>query len=90
MKTKLLKELRSEAYKAYGIKAKLPLPANVYPSRDVDGVYIIGQRLSSEHDMVEFELKTAKKRLNSLRNEYCVRRVAELRESCRINRLNKL
>ena len=90
MKTKLLKKMRDEAFRAYGIKTKLALHAGLQTDKDMDGVYIIGHRLTSEHDVVEFRLKDAKKRLNTLRNEYCVKRIQELRESCRISRLNKL
>ena len=90
MRTKLLKKLRMEAFRAYGIKTKLALHAGLQTDKDMDGVYIIGHRLTSEHDVVEFKLADAKKRLHTLRNEYCVKRVAEMRETCRINRLNRL
>lgn len=90
MKTKLLKKMRDEAFRAYGIKTKLALHAGLQTDKDMDGVYIIGHRLTSEHDVVEFELKAAKKRLNNLRIGYCIKRVSELRESYRISRLNKL
>lgn len=79
-----------EAFRAYGIKTKLALHAGLQTDKDMDGVYIIGHRLTSGHDVVEFRLKDAKKRLHTLRNEYCVKRVQELRESYRISRLNKL
>lgn len=90
MKTKLLRKLRNEAYKAYGIKTKLALHKGMQTSEEMDAVYIIGHRLTSEHDVVEFRLKDAKNRLNDLRIGYCIKRVSELRESYRISRLNKL
>ncbi len=94
MKTKLLKKLRAEAHRAYCIKKKADLPKiepQLIAERKWDGVYIIGLRnFTDKGDVVEFRLKDAKKRLHILRNEYCVRRVAEMRESCRINRLNRL
>ena len=77
MKTKLLKELRGEAYKEIGIKNKLPLP--IEPTDKMDGVYIIGLRNYSEKDIVEFSLKEAKKRLHQLRIDYCIRRVQDKR-----------
>lgn len=94
MRTKLLKKLRAEAHRAYCIKKKADLPKiepQLIAERKWDGVYIIGLRnFTDKADVVEFNLKAAKKRLNILRNEYCVRRVQELRESYRISRLNKL
>lgn len=94
MKTKLLKKLKTEARRAYCIKKKAELPKiepQLIAERKWDGVYIIGQRnFTDKGDVVEFRLKDAKKRLHILRNEYCVRRVAEMRESCRINRYNRL
>lgn len=94
MKTKLLKKLRTEAHHAYCIKKKADLPKiepQLIAERKWDGVYIIGLRnFTDKQDVVEFRLKDAKKRLHTLRNEYCVKRVQELRESCRISRLNKL
>lgn len=90
MKTKLLKKLRSEAHRAYCIKNRIQLPKAETP-KEWEGVYVIGLRnYTDKADVVEFCLKNAKKRLNALRNEYCVKRVQELRESCRINRYNKL
>lgn len=79
MKTKLLRELRNEAYRAYGIKTKLPLPSNVTPQKDFEGVYIIGQRFTPERDVVEFSLKSAKKRLLLMRIDYCIKSVKEKR-----------
>lgn len=94
MKTKLLKKLRAEAHRAYCIKNKADLPKiepQLIAERKWEGVYIIGLRnYTDKADMVEFSLKDAKKRLQGLRNEYCVKRVAEMRESCRINRYNRL
>ena len=59
--------------------------------KEWEGVYVIGLRnYTDKADVVEFNLKAAKKRLHILRNEYCVKRVAEMRETCRINRLNRL
>lgn len=90
MKTKLLKKLRMEAHRAYCIKNRLQLPKAETP-KEWEGVYVIGLRnYTDKADVVEFCLKNAKKRLHTLRNEYCVRRVAEMRETCRINRYNKL
>lgn len=90
MRTKLLKKLKAEAHRAYCIKNRLQLPKADTP-KEWEGVYVIDLRnYTDKADVVEFRLKDAKKRLNTLRNEYCVRRVAELRESCRISRLNKL
>lgn len=90
MKTKLLKKLRMEAHRAYCIKNRIQLPKAETP-KEWEGVYVIGLRnYTDKADVVEFKLKDAKKRLNALRNEYCVRRVAEMRESCRVNRLNRL
>ena len=43
MKTKLLKELRDEAYKKYGIKGRLELPTiEGADSKKVEGAYIVG------------------------------------------------
>lgn len=90
MKTKLLKKLRTEAHRAYCIKNRLKLPKTEMP-KEWEGVYIVGLRnFTDKQDVVEFRLKDAKKRLHTLRNEYCVKRVAEMRETCRINRLNRL
>lgn len=90
MKTGLLKKLRSEAHRAYCIKNRLKLPKAEVP-KEWEGVYVIGLRnYTDKADVVEFRLKDAKKRLHHLRNEYCVKRVAEMRETCRINRLNRL
>ena len=80
MKTKLLKELRDEAYKEYGIKGKLDMPKiDVADPKKVEGVYIIGQRFNPKRDVVELTLKDAKKRLRLMRIEYCIRRVKEKR-----------
>ena len=82
MKTKLLKELRDEAYKEYGIKGKLDMPKiDVADPKKVEGVYIIGQRYTPKRDVVELILKDAKKRLRSMRIDYCIRRVEEKRIS---------
>ena len=90
MRTKLLKKLKAEAHRTYCIKNRLQLPKAETP-KEWEGVYVIGLRnYTDKADVVEFCLKNAKKRLHILRNEYCVRRVAELRESYRINKLNKL
>ena len=90
MRTKLLKKLRMEAHRAYCIKNRLQLPKAETP-KEWEGVYVIGLRnYTDKADVVEFRLKDAKKRLHTLRNEYCVRRVQELRESYRISRLNRL
>lgn len=80
MKTKLLKELRDEAYKEYGIKGKLDMPKiEVADPKKVEGVYIIGQRYTPKRDVVELTLKDAKKRLRLMRIDYCIRRVKEKR-----------
>lgn len=80
MKTKLLKELREEAYKEFGIKGKLDLPnIEVADPKKVEGVYIIGQRFNPKRDVVELTLKDAKKRLMQMRIDYCIRRVKEKR-----------
>ena len=80
MKTKLLKELRDEAYKEFGIKGKLDMPKiEVADPKKVEGVYIIGQRFNPKRDVVELTLKDAKKRLMLMRIDYCIRRVKEKR-----------
>lgn len=80
MKTKLLKDLREEAYKEFGIKGKLDMPKiEVADPKKVEGVYIIGQRFNPKRDVVELNLKDAKKRLRSMRIDYCIRRVEEKR-----------
>lgn len=90
MRTKLLKKLKAEAHRAYCIKSRLTLPKAEMP-KEWEGVYVIGLRnYTDKQDVAEFCLKDAKKRLHTLRNEYCVRRIQELRESYRISRLNRL
>lgn len=90
MKTGLLKKLRAEAHRAYCIKNRIQLPKAEVP-KEWEGVYVIGLRnYTDKQDVVEFCLKDAKKRLHTLRNEYCIRRVQEFRESYRISRLNRL
>lgn len=73
MKTGLLKKLRTEAYRMYGIKNHIAIGGG-------GGVYIIGLReLSNRKDVGEYTLKGARKRLAEMRSEYCTSRVAELR-----------
>ena len=83
MKTKLLRNLREEAYKEYGIKKKIDLPKTGFDVLDekVEGIYIIGHRFNSNRDVVELNLKDAKKRLMQMRIDYCIRRVKEKRIS---------
>lgn len=91
MKTKLLKELRDEAYKVYGIKGRLELPTiEGADSKKVEGAYIVGERLFSDRDVVEVTLKAAKKRLRTLRIEYCIRKVEEKRISEKKIRFGRL
>ena len=73
MKTALLKKLRTEAYKMYGIKSFIELGGG-------GGVYIVGNReLTSKNDVAEYTLKAARRRLGDMRKEYCKNRVQELR-----------
>ena len=84
MKAKLLKKLREEAYQTYGIKGKMLL---------VDGGYlvVVGMRqFSNKEDVAAFDMAIAKKLLQKMRNDYCVKRVSEIRESRRISKYNKL
>lgn len=94
MKVKLLRKLRTEAYQMYGIKNHIKMPEiDVQFVKDPkwEGVYVIGFReLSNKDDVVEFKLKAAKKKLRTLRNDYCVKRVQEIRTSMRIAKLCRL
>ena len=84
MKTKLLKKLRTEAHQLYGVKGYLELSGG-------GGVYVVGMReLTSKKDVAEYTLKSAKKKLAAMRNEYCKSRVEEMRINNRINRFCKL
>lgn len=75
MKTKLLKKLRNDAYKNYGIKG-------FFKTTQGTGVYIIGLRgLQGTTDVASFSLDDAKKELARMRNDYCIGRVAEMRIS---------
>lgn len=80
MKTRLLKRLRGDAYRAYGIKA-------YYHTNSGGDVYIVGLRgYQGDKDVAEFSLKEAKKQLGKVRNEYCMKRVLEMRSAkyCKI------
>ena len=73
MKAKLLKRLRTEAYRRYGIKG-------YFHTSDGGGVYIVGMRgLPSQQDEAQFSVEDAKKVLATMRNEYCAGRVSEMR-----------
>lgn len=90
MKTKLLKKLRAEAHRAYCIKNRLTLPKTDTP-KEWESVFVIGLRnYTDKADVVEFKLKDAKKRLHHMRVEYCLKRISDMRESCRITRYNRL
>lgn len=81
MKTKLLKELRDEAHKTYGIKGCLELS-------DGASIYVIGLReFSNKEDVGSYDIEEAKYRLQKMREKYCISRVAELRN--KYNRENK-
>lgn len=83
MKTRLLKNLREDAYKEYGIKKRIDLPKTGFDVLDdrIEAIYIIGNRFNSNRDVVEFNMRDAKKRLRSMRIDYCIRRVEEKRIS---------
>ena len=78
-----MKKLREEAYQTYGIKSKLEL---------VDGGYVIivGMRHFNKDDIATHKVKDAKKVLHQMRNNYCVKRVSDIRDSRRISKYNRL
>ena len=81
MKTRLLKQLRCEAHKVYGIKGCLEIT-------DGTSVYVVGLRnFSNKEDIASYELEDARYRLHEMRNKYCINRVAEIRS--RFNIENK-
>ena len=91
MRTKLLKKMRKEAHHAYCIKNRPMFPPGFETPKEWEGVYVIGLReFSNKQDVVEFKLKDAKKRLHRMRVEYCLKRISDMRESCRITRYNRL
>ena len=67
MKTKLLKELRKQAYKDFGIKDSF--------KTEKGDVFIVGYKgLNTGNDKAFFSLDEAKKEVFRMRHDYCLMR----------------
>lgn len=74
MKTKLLKELRKQAYKDFGIKDSF--------KTEKGDVFIVGYKgLNTDNDKAFFSLDEAKKEVFRMRHDYCLRQVEEKRRA---------
>lgn len=75
MKTRLLKRLRSDAHRNYGIKG-------YYHTAEGGDVYIVGLRgMQGKTDVAAFSMEGAKRELHKMRSEFCMGRLRELRAS---------
>lgn len=74
MKAKLLKDLRKQAYKDFGIK-------DSFKTTQGD-VFIVGYKgLNTGNDKAFFSLEDAKKEVFKMRHDYCLRQVEERRRA---------
>lgn len=74
MKAKLLKDLRKQAYKDFGIK-------DSFKTTQGD-VFIVGYKgLNTGNDKAFFSLEDAKKEVFKMRHDYCLRKVEEKRRA---------
>ena len=73
MRAKLLKRLRHDAHRNYGIKG-------YYHTAEGGDVYIVGLRgLQGKTDVASFSLENANKELHKMRSEFCMGRLRKLR-----------
>ncbi len=74
MKAKLLKNLRKQAYKDFGIKDSFKTTQG--------NVFIVGYKgLNTGNDKAFFSLEDAKKEVFKMRHDYCLRQVEERRRA---------